>query len=163
MDRFSLPLALALVSALLLTGCPESGPPVEYVEGIVTLDGKPVEGVTVSFSPVDLKVGSPAVGETDANGVYKLTATQGGSPGSGTKAGEYQVALSKVKVAGSGPEVTGTDDPNYGKSPNPKPAPTQVEYIIPQKYENATTSGLKVTVKDGTNKGGEFNFDVKKE
>jgi hypothetical protein len=30
-------------------------------------------------------------------------------------------------------------------------------------YENPTTSGFKVTVKSGTNKGDDFKFDLKKE
>ena len=44
---------LLLLSALTLfsVGCGESGPVVEYVQGVVTLNGSPLEGATVSFSP----------------------------------------------------------------------------------------------------------------
>jgi len=152
-------LVLALVGLL---GCGESGgTAVEYVEGVVTLDGKPIEGVTVSFSPVKPDVGTAAVGTTDANGVFKLTATLGGKPGGGTAMGDYQVAFSKLKVLG-GSQVTSSEDPNYGKDVNTSapPQPTKIEYEVPQKYENPATSGFTATVAKGTNKGDKFKFDL---
>src|SRR4029453_13121047 len=92
------PLVLALFG---LVGCESScGPAVQYVEGVVTLDGSPIEGVTVSFSPAKAGSGTPAVGTTDTNGVFKLTATQGGSVGGGAGIGDYQVTFTKVKASG---------------------------------------------------------------
>jgi hypothetical protein len=52
------------------TGC--GGQPTlqtEYVEGVVTLDGQPVEGATVTFVPVAEGQGAPATGMTNAQGV----------------------------------------------------------------------------------------------
>ena len=75
------------------------GPDVEYVEGVVTLDSKPIEGVTVGFSPTKADSGTPATGMTDANGVFKLTATGGGAAEKGTSVGEYNVSFFKIPIA----------------------------------------------------------------
>lgn len=161
MSRESARLGLLVMAVVALLGCGEtSGVPVEYVEGVVTLDGKPIEGVTVGFSPVKPDSGTPAVGTTDANGVFKLTATAGGAPGAGAGVGEYQVTFSKIKTSGQS-EVTKSTDPNYGKPMTQKPGPTQMEYIVPQKYGNAATSGFTATVVDGTNRGDKFKYDLK--
>jgi len=62
--------AIALLG-LGLTGCGQSGPKLADVEGVVTLDGKPLEGVMLEFQPQGGK-GSPSVGYTDKNGEYRL-------------------------------------------------------------------------------------------
>jgi hypothetical protein len=163
MNRGSGWLLLPVLALIAIIGCGDTGgPSVQYVEGVVTLDGKPIEGVTVTFSPVKAGEGTPAVGTTDASGVFKLTATQGGKPGGGAGVGEYQVAFSKVKVAGGADSaVTKSTDPGYGKPSSREP--TKVEHEVPEKYENPATSGFKVTVKSGTNRGDAFKFDLKKE
>ncbi len=164
MSRVSARLGLCLLALIGLLGCGDSGgPSVQYVEGLVTLDGAPIEGVSVSFSPVKPDAGTPAVGTTDAKGVFRLTAVQGGKPGGGTGVGEYQVTFSKIKAGGLS-SVTSSTDPNYGKEDlTQRRQATQAEYIVPQKYGTAATSGFKVTVKPGTNKGDEFKFDLNKE
>lgn len=154
----SLSTSIALCVALGLTGCSEGGPTVQYVEGIVTLDGQPVEGATVNFSPLS-SAGTAAVGITDANGVYKLTAIPNGYPEKGTTAGDYTVTI--MKHRSDAVEVS-VDDPDYGKSV-PSESAAKVERVIPQRYEAASTSGLTVTVNSGTNKGGEFNFDLRRD
>jgi hypothetical protein len=162
MSREFARIGLLVMGLVGLVGCGESGgPSVQYVEGVVTLDGEPIEGVAVGFSPVKPDSGTPAVGMTDANGVFKLTATAAGKHEAGTGVGEYNVTFSKVKTTG-GSEVTSSKDPNYGKTDTSnRPAPTKVEYIIPQKYDHPTTSGFTVTVVEGTNKGDNFKFDLK--
>jgi hypothetical protein len=148
---------------VVLNGCGKSGPSVNYVEGVVTLDGKPIEGVTVGFSPVDATKGLAAVGTTDANGVFKLTATQGGSTDGGTVAGEYQVALTKIgtDIVTEEEAKKMQEDPNYGKEQTGPPVAPVVKSAIPEAYGNPATSGIKVTVKDGENKGDAFKFDLK--
>ncbi len=63
--------------AVFLTGC--GGSQFGGVHGRVTLDGQPLVGGTVEFSP---EGGSPAYGVTDDEGRYKLlwSADQGGAP-----------------------------------------------------------------------------------
>lgn len=128
------------------SGCGDGTPTVktEHVRGVVTLDGSPVEGATVTFTPVVGGSGSAANGYTDAKGEYELTLL---SPGAGMKAvmgggtlpGEYQVSVIK-SVAG---EVA---DPTRGQSQAPK-----LTYVVPKKYNNVRTSGLTATVEVGSN------------
>jgi hypothetical protein len=57
-------------------GCGGSGPELAPVTGVVTLDGKPVEGKQVSFTPKtftpDTESGRSSVGFTDKDGRYEL-------------------------------------------------------------------------------------------
>src|SRR5262245_14538073 len=87
--------ALAVVIALGgLVGCGGTS----KVEGVVTLDGKPVEGAVVTFVPTDDK-GTTPVGQTDSSG--KFTLTTNGKPGA--KSGDYKVTVTKVAA------MTGVD------------------------------------------------------
>ncbi|EAQ82818.1 carboxypeptidase-like regulatory domain-containing protein [Blastopirellula marina] len=63
---------LTIVVALL--GCGGDDIPLGYVEGTVTLDGKPVEGAIVTFVPTENE-GTTASGRTDADGHYLLMFT----------------------------------------------------------------------------------------
>ncbi len=69
--------SLLLVAFLALTSC--SGNQFGGVSGTVLLDGKPLAGATVEFSP---EGGSPAYGVTDEDGKYTLlwSADQQGAP-----------------------------------------------------------------------------------
>ena len=150
--------ALCLIFSLV--GCGGQSDRKEYdthmVQGVVTLDGKPVPGATVTFTPVDNKVGAPATGMTDEQGNYTLTTIGGGQtsePGSGAVPGEYYVGVAKKEMPGS--EVTSTDDPNYGKQTSTYRVgggqTAEITYIVPKTYENPRESGIKVTVKEGEN------------
>jgi hypothetical protein len=83
---------VVLSVALVLPQCGCSG---QYktvpVEGIVTLDGKPVEGATVSFCPAE---GRPASGLTDADGVFQLTTFK---EDDGALPGDYRVVVKKTE------------------------------------------------------------------
>ncbi len=73
---------MALCGALASTGCGGGGPaPVQtdMVKGVVTLDGSPVAGATVTFVPVQDGVGASATGKTDEQGNYVLTAVGAGA------------------------------------------------------------------------------------
>ncbi|MEX2176345.1 MAG: hypothetical protein WD872_18425 [Pirellulaceae bacterium] len=161
--------SMAQVSAVLLAvsgfvGCTGSGgPAVEYVEGVVTLDGQPIEGVTVGFSPVDPAVKTAAVGTTDASGKFKLTAIEGGKTDAGAAAGQYLVSFTKTTVTLPAGTVTSSEDPNYGKEvhTDAEVAP-EIKHEVPAKYNNPATSGFKATVKEGENKGDEFKFELTK-
>ncbi|MEW4561929.1 carboxypeptidase regulatory-like domain-containing protein [Bremerella sp. JC770] len=77
----------ACVALLSLVGCIGSDPNFATVEGIVTVDGQPTEGLEVTFEP---ESGRPAIGFTDANGHYDLqyTASQ-----EGATLGKYRVRI----------------------------------------------------------------------
>ena len=61
---------LASAAVLFSAGCAEEGPELAEVYGLVTMDGAPLTGATVEFTPV--KAGSPSYGQTDDEGRYVL-------------------------------------------------------------------------------------------
>jgi hypothetical protein len=60
------------------------------VEGVVTIEGKPVEGASVVFHPVDTREGVTANGTTEADGSFKMY-TQ--NYGQGAFPGDYKVTV----------------------------------------------------------------------
>ena len=144
---------------LFVGGCSgRKGPKVEYVEGIVTLDGSPVEGASVGYSPVDRKVGLPAGGKTDAAGRYELTAVRGGKPRAGTAIGDYAISITKVEFV---PPEEPQPPPPAWWNPSMGPKPPPIRSVIPEAYGESATSGLRATLKAGQNTGPEFSFDLK--
>ena len=126
---------------LIVAGC---GPTLHPVEGDVMLDGVPIADAGVLFHP---KAGGPvAFANTDKNGRFRLSSAN--KPG--LLAGEYQVAISKQKIIGM-VKVTaeGLED---SIMPQPK-----AQFIIPEIYSKAETSGLSATVPSLT-----YRFELKK-
>jgi hypothetical protein len=100
--------ALTLLVALAgLCGCGGAS----KVEGVVTLDGTPVDGATVTFVPADDK-GIPANGQTDSSG--KFTLSTGGKPGA--RRGDYKVTVVKVAPLSGNPETMKPGSPDYEKA-----------------------------------------------
>jgi hypothetical protein len=118
-----------IAAALVVAGCGPKGPDVQFVEGVVTLDGKPLDGATVTFAVVD-KTGIPAAGKTDAEGRFRLNATQGKKYGKGTVMGDYVVTVQKLFW----PEGA-----------------TEPDHITPLVYENSKDSPLRATIVKGRN------------
>ena len=122
------PLALLLALGLAaLTGCGQS------VQGTVTLDGNPVDGGTISFTPKQeggpgTKAGGPIVG-----GKYSLNG--GKAPASGS----YRVDI-------SWPKPTGQRIPTPG---DPEVQMDETAESIPANYNSAST--LTADVKTGSN------------
>lgn len=110
------------------------------VSGTIFYDNAPVAGATVIFSPV-LTAGKAASGVTNAKGQFHLS-TFGNEDGA--IPGDYEVMVLKVKTEQS--QVADVDSPDY-EAPMPvnvkTPAP---ESLIPPKYTNPKTSGLRATV-----------------
>ena len=174
------PLLVLITIGLLATGCSRGGnrPIVHPVKGRVMLEGQPVEGVGVSFSPVVKSQGVTAFGKTLAHGSFAITSTLGGTPGAGAVAGEYAVTLQKfLEVAPDAvpPEFSAAagDSSRQVQQWFSKQETTRVEdektvrYLIlgllPEAYGRAETSGLRTTVKPGTNSGPAFEFDLQRD
>lgn len=79
-----------LAALVPLTGC--GGVTLLPTQGVVTLDGKPVEGATVVFTSPDGKTN--ASGMTDAAGAFTLSTGEK----LGAAAGTYKVTVSKYAV-----------------------------------------------------------------
>ena len=78
--------SLGFAAIALALGCGHSN--LTPVEGVVTLDGKPLSGTTVSFMPTG--EGRPATGQTDADGKFRLTTF---TTYDGALPGEYKVVI----------------------------------------------------------------------
>jgi len=96
----------SVASALLVAmvaGCGE-GPRLVPVSGIATLDGKPIEGATLSFMPTSGNVTStPGTDVTGPDGNFSMTY----SGRAGLAPGKYKVLISKSEeVAPKGKEIS---------------------------------------------------------
>lgn len=122
----------------------------EPVTGTVYLNGTPLEGATVNFSPKDSADGLPSFGKTDASGKYKLQTLQG-APDAGTTPGEYLVSISKTEMVNTGKFYPGTPQNPQGSE--------ILESVLrtPKKYSDTSTSGFTATVKKGKNV---FDFEL---
>jgi hypothetical protein len=152
-------LAVLALGMAAVCGC-SRGPAVQYVEGMVTLDGKPVEGAIVTFTPSGPGLG--AAGTTDASGVYRLNPLTGRA-GGGTLVGEYLVGVRKWEYQDPGPAPDPSDQKAYAawQDKSLRASRREPTYITPQAYGDAATSGLKATVKKGRNTGDGFSFDLR--
>lgn len=120
LDR-SLALAAGLaVFGLVLPGCGPKYPETIPVAGTVTLDGRPVSGAAVVFTP---EAGEAATATTDASGRFSLSTFR---LGDGALPGDYRVTVSKTTVEPGEEE--------------------KVVFVVPKEYGNVATSPLACQV-----------------
>jgi len=133
-----------------LLGC---GGGLKSVEGLVTLDGKPVEGATVTFSPEG--GGQDAFGVTDSGGKFTLrTVNQ-----SGAKPGNYKVTVVKNKAIADPSAVPKPGSPDYtkmqplkkGAGPGmPMPPGGAPKSELPAKYASLSSTPFTVKIPPDT-------------
>ena len=138
----------------LLIGCSGGGdewteklPETVPASGVVLLDGQPVEGASIVFSP-EPPGEHAASALSGPDGEFELNAFPskvGAVPGS------YQVGISKTvrgaPVEQPDPESFGEDAQHAAEAP----APTLWHNALPAQYANPVSSGLKQQVpKEGT-------------
>lgn len=135
----TLAILLAGVGFVIVSGCsdgPEDMPEVGDVEGVITMDGKPLVGVTVEFTP---ESGRPSHSVTDSEGRYALKYIKNTM---GAKVGHHDVRIMWLE--------------NGGEDPDAPPLPQAGQRVkIPERYNKNTT--LDSTVVAGHN---EFDFDL---
>ncbi len=148
---------LALVICLLgtLAACDSSRPKDKWVEarqtvypagGVVTLDGIPLAGATVTFRPAG--DGVACAGITDEKGAFQMTTYE---TFDGATEGEFLVTVSKFEVP--------VPPANYNADTMPPlPAP---KLITPGKYAEFEKSGLTVKVGKGEPNRFEFSLNSK--
>ncbi len=142
---------------LWLGGC--GGPAGSEVEGIVKLDGKPLEGATVVFHPKS-EGGTPASGVTDAEGKFKLSTNQGFK----IPHGMYKVAITKQEKlnvpAASGGDSGGDVTKNYlammQKNKDGKYQLKEAKKLTPPQYADPATTPLEAQVPSAN-----YEFDLK--
>jgi hypothetical protein len=146
----------ALALAVAVVGCGGGeGTHVELapVTGVVTLDGKAVDGATIIFSPKGNAPLSTAI--TDLQGKFTMK-TGSGRPGAAVGDHAVGVALS-MTAGGSGPppssdglapplpsELSGSQ-----AAAQQKYVPPRTVWVVPEKYSKPESSGLTVTVPSG--------------
>ncbi len=160
-QRFSGTSIVALSGLILaaLGGCGDSGPDVLPVTGSVSLEGKPLEGATVTFSTKEgkLAAGELAFGTTDAQGRFRLRSQAGPTETlDGAVAGEHRVTISKlIPPQGMTEEVyqqkveaekQAGESGVYG-APR-EVVPPRVE-LLPAQYSNPQQTTLTASVKEG--------------
>jgi hypothetical protein len=124
------------VVAAALVGCGGQG--LVPVEGLVTLDDKPLPNGTVILSPTRGTDPGPFSGKTGADGRFALGPA--GNEGSGAVAGDYTVMIATVLSSPTANETT--------------PPPTQKE-IVPPLWRNGSQ---RFTVPDGGTKDANFSM-----
>lgn len=111
------------------------------VDAVVLLDGKPIEGATVTLVPVSEGQGVSATGRTDASGRARLLPTESG----GKVQGEYYVGVAKSEVPQRGEEEEEESSPSaeqYSVGP-------ELKHIVPKRYNNPRESGIRVSIAPG--------------
>ena len=124
-----------LLSVAASVGC--GGKPAS-VTGLVTVDGKPVDQGTVTYSPSG--GGMRASGLIQSDGTYEIKTNRD----AGLEIGMYDVAVVSREVI-----VTSPDAP-----------PMPGKYIVPKRYGKAKTSGLQFDVVKG---GNDINLELTSE
>jgi len=151
---------VALASSLaIITRCGPD-PNLGQVAGIVTYNGEPVEGATVSFFPASPD-GVLAVGVTDADGRYVLQAPlERRGATQGAFAGTYNVTIRKLEVTPNPVDILYQQglitydefmDRGGGGGGTSRD-------ILPDRFRDVQQSGLQVEVQARTQH--EFNFDL---
>jgi hypothetical protein len=142
----------ALLLAAALSGCGGGDElNVGEVEGVVTLDGKPLPNAVVTFTP---KAGGPSgVGKTDADGNYQLLTVND----LGAVVGEHTVSIVCVPAPGeSNPSAGHGAEFEKAMAGRPDHNPPKPATKVPERYN--TQSELVEQVEAGSN---EINFDLK--
>ena len=142
-------LLLLGVLVILLTGCSTD---LNMVTGTVTLDGEPVAGAFIRFTPTTEGSGDGASGISKADGTYTIQ-TSTGKPGGGTTVGKYAVTFSKLEERWDGRTYY---DESF--SPGERVRVMHGVEILPVRYTIQTTSPFTVTVERGRNV---FDFELK--
>ena len=134
--------SLCLVLLMVLTGCSNAprrdGPEMVKVTGTITLDGEPVEGAHIRFSP---ETGGPAAyAVSDRRGRYELRTFD---PGDGAVPGKYGISATKEEVTETGQEFESQAALEaYIKEHGQRPPRRQTTNVLPEKYSSKETSGL---------------------
>lgn len=147
-------LRLLCVHAALLVvlGCGAGSGPTGSVEGTVTLDGEAVEaGVQIVF--IETSTGKSVTGSTDESGNYKLETVDSAGTLIGVPIGTYQVT---VTSSDNSTEMTDEEYEIYMDSSQTVQDQMDADhagdnFIIPDKFHAAETSGFEFTVEDSEN------------
>lgn len=127
---------LSVTGWCLIAGCGESGR--ASIEGVVTLDGRPLPSGSITFVPLEGTV-SPTAGGEIVDGTFSIAAK------GGTFAGKF-----RVEIAAKRPNGQKIAHPGFGELVD------EYEQYLPSRYN--TDSELQVEVKVGEPNRLEFSL-----
>jgi hypothetical protein len=119
-------------------GCGASGKLVK-TEGLITLDGKPIAGATVTFHP-EAEGGRMATGLTDADGIFQL---QTFTEADGALPGDYKVTVIKTEALEASPSASGPEKMMKTMFNRSKKKPSS---LLPKEYADVSRTPLRVHV-----------------
>jgi hypothetical protein len=139
---------LVSILAIAFSGCGKARP--VKVAGIVTLDGKPLSGATIVFTPDQEGGGRQAAALSDVDGEFELTTY---NTGDGALPGTYKVVVTKREEISSlaaappqSPEEITKAMADFAKK-RPGPAiETKKKAAVPPAYGSPSSTPLKYTV-----------------
>lgn len=151
MNRFFCLLFAGLVSVsiLSLSGC--SPNKACKVTGVITLNGEPIEGVSISFVPKPEGQGDLAAGTSMKDGSYELKILSGDIL-DGTTPGTYSVVLRKSEIVWDG--KTWVTPPGGG----PPYEASSLRELLPKQYTNSISTPFSAVVEKG--KVNKFDFNI---
>lgn len=113
-------------------------------KAIVTYEGKPVEGATVTFGGAEIR---GAVGNTDESGEVTLWTYE---PGDGVIPGTYTVAIRKLEVlALPDPDEVSPEEYSRKMHEMNRALSGAPKHLVPKRYSKPETSELTADVVDG--------------
>lgn len=147
-----------LALTLLASGCESEGPPLVRVQGVVTLDGRPLAGKSVRFFPQADTPGVGAGANTGSDGSYDLIAVRPGSVKDvmGIPPGVYKVTVTEP-IFPIDLDVPVDDSAEPAPAIGLPAARAAVRAAIPASYGAPESSPLRVEV---TEQGGIFNLEL---
>jgi len=147
---------LFLSIAVNMSGCSDGRLKTEPVTGVITLDGEPLEGAAVNFSPKEPGQGAIGFARTNEKGEYRLQ-TMLGNPDAGTLPGEYAVTISKYILVPTGAKVR-NQCPFTGEVSVDDEMTSALLFPGMRTYASAETTPFSATVVKGRNR---FDFELK--
>jgi hypothetical protein len=143
--RVCLLLSVCLAVLVGLAGCASEsrrdGPEMVDVTGTITLDGEPVEGAHVRFSPETR--GPAAFAVSDKRGRYELRTFD---PGDGAIPGKYGISVTKEVSEGGMEFDSQAAMEAYVKEHGERPPARTTTSVLPEKYSIKKTSGLTAEI-----------------
>jgi hypothetical protein len=131
--------------ALPLGGCGDAASKLVPVSGSVTMDGKPLPGAVVTFTPTGTTPGVGGSGLTGQDGAFVLA--EGRRAARGVPPGDYKVVITRLLKPDGSPVPA-----------DAKPIEAGGNESLPPEYSDPLKTTLKATVRV---RGGTFEFPLK--
>jgi hypothetical protein len=138
-----------VLTLLVSTSCTQApdGPPLVPVEGVVTLDGKPLANAVVTMIPRGETLGQGGTGKTDAAGHFDISIPDGTRRG--VVAGAYAVVINKF---------INPDGTDFAPSDDIDPMSAAFKELLLPIYSNGERTTLSADVPEG---GAKLEFKLR--